>query len=52
MYIGFLKMVVTNVLLGPGETKVYRKGRAPSWFGFSMVNCICGSYELMYCINC
>ena len=28
---------MTSMLLGPGETKVFRKGRAPSWFGSSTV---------------
>ena len=34
------------------EKTVSRKGRAPSWFGSTMVNCICGSCELMCCSNC
>ena len=29
-----------------------RKGRAPSWFGLSTVNCMCGSDELMCCSRC
>ena len=44
--VGFLYTVVTNMLLGPGKTKVSRKGSA-TWFGSSTVNCICGSCELM-----
>ena len=49
MYVGFLYTVVTKVLLGPGETRVSRKGKAPSWLDFSVVNCICGSCGLMCC---
>ena len=47
----FLQTVVIKVLLGPGETKVSRKGRASSWLGSSVVNYICGSCELMCCNN-
>ena len=43
---------MTRVLFGPGETKVSRKGRAPSWFGSSMVTYICGSCDLMCYSNC
>ena len=40
------------MLFGPGETKVPRNGRASSWFGFSTVNCMCGSCELICCGSC
>ena len=49
MCIGFLYTVVTKVLLGPGETRVARKGKVLSWLAYSMMNCICGSCELMCC---
>ena len=35
-----------------GTWRRSRKGRSPSWFGSSMVNCICGSCELMCCNIC
>ena len=31
--VDFLYTVVVKVLSGPGETKVSRKGREPSWLG-------------------
>ena len=41
-----------RVLLRPGETKVLRNGRDPSWSGSSTVNCMCGSCVLIYCGSC
>ena len=35
-----------------GLEKPPREGKPPSWFGSPMVNCICGSCELMCCSNC
>ena len=49
MFVGFLYIVVTQVFLGPGETILSRKGKAPSWLGSSVVNCIDGSCVLMCC---
>ena len=45
-------MVVMRVLLGPGETKVSRKGRVTSGFGSYMMNYMGGSCEVMCCSNC
>ena len=39
-------------VLGPGVTLVSRNGRDPSWFGSSMVNCMCGSCVLMWWRSC
>ena len=43
MFVGFLYTVLTRVMLGAGETRVSRKGKASSWLGSSVVNCICGT---------
>ena len=40
MCVGFLYTVVVMVLLGPGETRVSRKGKASSLLGSSMVNSV------------
>ena len=47
--VGFLYAITNKVLSEPRETRVSRKGKAPSWFGSSVVNCMCGSCELMCC---
>ena len=47
MWMGFLYTEVVKVLLGPGKTRVYRKGMEPLSLEFSVVNCICGSMESM-----
>ena len=47
MCVGFLYTVATKVLLGPGETGVSRKGEAPSLLESSVVNCMCGSSEVI-----
>ena len=46
MCVGFLYTVVTSVV-GTRGTRVSMKGKYPSWFGSSAVNCLCGSCELM-----
>ena len=45
--VGFQYTVVFKVLLGPGETRVSKKGNVSSSMGSSMVNWICGSCELV-----
>ena len=52
MHVGFLYIVLTKVLLGPEQTRVSRKSKAPSWLVSSVVNCMCGSCQLMCCGNC
>ena len=39
----FPETVVMRVLLAPGVSLVSRNRRDPSWFGSSIVNCMCGS---------
>ena len=39
-------------VVGTQRNQDVRKGSAPSWVGSSMVNCICGSCDLMCCSNC
>ena len=48
---GFLYTGIVRKLFGPVETRVSRKGMGPLFWGFSVVNCICGSRELIYCSN-
>ena len=38
LWVGLLYTVVVRVTLGPGKTRVSRKGKAPSSLGSSMVN--------------
>ena len=52
LLVGFLYTEVINVLSGPGETKVSMKGMNLLLLGTSVVNCMCGSMELMCCKNC
>ena len=47
MWVGFQDTEVVRVLLGPGETRVSKKGMEPLSLGFSVVNWICGSMELI-----
>ena len=42
---------MSNILSGPCETKVSKKGMEPSVFGVSWVNSVCWSMELMLCRN-
>ena len=49
MWMGFLYAVVVSELLGPGKTKVSKKGMDPSVLCISIVNCTGGSMELMFC---
>ena len=51
MWVGFLYTNVIRVLLGSDETRVSRKGVEPSSLGFSVVNWIWRSLELMYWMN-
>ena len=52
MCIDFLYTMVTTVLLGQGETRVSRKGKAPPSLGSSVVSCICGYCVWMSCSSC
>ena len=52
MCVGFLYTVVVKVLLGHRETRVSRKGKTPSLLGSSVVNCMCGSCELICYSSC
>ena len=49
---GFLHTEVSNVLPGPGETRVSKKGMEPLLLGTFVVNWICRSMELMCCRKC
>ena len=48
---GLLYTEVSNVLSGPGECKVSKRGMDPLLLGTSVVNCIYGSMELCVVIN-
>ena len=47
VWVGFLYTEDSNVLSGPGETRVSRNRIHPLLLGTSVVNCICGSVELI-----
>ena len=49
MWVGFLytEHTVVRVLLGPVETGVSTKGEVSSSLGSSVVNWMCGSWELI-----
>ena len=51
MCVGFLYTVLVKVLLGSGESRMSWKGKASSFLG-SMVNCMCGSCELICWSSC
>ena len=52
VWVGSLYTEASNVFSDPWETKVCKKGMDPSLLGTSMMNCMCGSMELMCCKNC
>ena len=52
MWVGFLYTEASSELSGPGATKLSKNGIDLLLLETSVVTCICGSMELMWCKNC
>ena len=47
MWVGFLYTELSNMLSGPWDARVSKNGMNPLLLGTFVVNCICGSMELI-----